>query len=280
MPAMVSVSQKEKAADFRAMHRRGSPFVIPNPWDLGSARMLAAMGARALATTSSGFAFTLGLADGGNVSRDAALRHAAEMAAAVSIPVSADLENGYGESPETAAETVRLAAEAGLAGCSLEDTALPGEEAYSFDLAAERIGAAAEAARRFGIVLTARADGMMSGAYDLDEAVRRLQAFQAAGADVLYAPLPPDWAGLARICKAVSGPVNALAAGSFTHARLSDFAAIGVARVSVGGGLARLTHAVLRKAGQAALAGDFSPLTDGMPGEEADKMLQTGGGGA
>ena len=268
--------QKARAARFLEMHRPGAPLVILNPWDLGSARMLAALGARALATTSSGFAFTRGRADGGNVSRDAALAHAAEMAGAVSVPVSADLENGYGESPEAAAETVRLAAAAGLAGCSVEDTDLPSQGAYSFELSAERIRAAAEAARRFGIVLTARADGMMTGRYGLDEAIRRLRAFEAAGADVLYAPAPPDWAGLGRICESVSAPVNALAAGDFARARLSDFARAGVARVSVGGGLARLTHAAIRDAGQSLLAGDFSPLTGGMAGEEADEMLQAG----
>ena len=150
--------QKARAARFLEMHRPGAPLVILNPWDLGSARMLAALGARALATTSSGFAFTRGRTDGGNVSRDAALEHAAEMAGAVSVPVSADLENGYGESPEEAAETVRLAAAAGLAGRSVEDTDLPSQGAYSFELSAERIRAAAEAARRFGIVLTARAE--------------------------------------------------------------------------------------------------------------------------
>ena len=272
-------SRREKTERFRRMHCPGSPLALPNPWDAGSARMLAALGAQALATTSSGFAFTRGLPDGGNISQDDALAHAAEVAAAVAVPVSADLENGYGESPEAAAETTRLAAEAGLAGCSLEDTALPLEEAYSFDLSVERIRAAAEAAREVGIVLTARADGIMTGAYGLDEAIRRLRAFEAAGADVLYAPMPPDWAGLERICAEVSAPVNALAAGDFARRSMADYARAGVARVSVGGGLARLTQALLRDAGRAVLAGDFSQLTGGMGEGEANEMLRVGAGG-
>ena len=273
-------SRRDKAERFRRMHCRGAPLALPNPWDAGSARMLAALGARALATTSSGFAFARGVADGGNISRDAMLAHAAEVAAAVAVPVSADLENGYGEAPATAAETVRLAAAAGLAGCSLEDTALPGEDAYPFDLAVERIRAAAEVAREIGIVLTARADGMMTGAYDLDEAIRRLRAFEAAGAEVLYAPMPPDWTGLERICAAVAGPVNALAAGEFARRSMADYARAGVARVSVGGGLARLTQALLRDAGREILTGDFSRLTGGISEKEANQMLRLGAGGS
>jgi hypothetical protein len=174
---------------FRALHVPGRPLVMPNPWDLGSAKLMAGLGAQALATTSAGHGFTLGLADGGQGSREMALRHAAELCAAADLPVNGDFENGYGDAPETVAETVRLAAEAGLAGVSIEDTAVPTTASYPFDLALARIEAAVAAAREVGIVLTARADGCIFGNYDPAEAVRRCQAFARAGAEVIYAPL-------------------------------------------------------------------------------------------
>ena len=265
---------------FRALHRPGAPFILANAWDAGSARMLAALGAEAIATSSAAHAFTLGRPDGGGVSRDEALAHAADLVAATPLPVSGDFENGFGDAPETCAETVRLAAEAGLAGLSIEDTALPDDAPYDFDLAVERIRAAAAAARALprDIVLVARADGLMTGRYGLDEALRRLRAFDAAGADCLYAPLPPEVADIATICRATTKPVNALAAGP--HARISraDFAAMGVARISIGSALARATHRVIAEAAEAMFgAGDFSPLTRGLSGSTVDALLVKGG---
>ena len=256
---------------FRALHQRGNPFVLINAWDAGSARVLAALGAQAIGTTSAGHAFTLGLADSGGISRDQELAHAADLVAATPLPVSGDFENGFGEAPETVAETIRLAAEAGLAGCSIEDTALPGEGSYDFDLAVERVRAGVAAVHGLGrdFVFVARADGVMTGAYDTDEAIRRLQAFEKAGADCVYAPLVPDLASLKKVCAAVNGPVNALAHGWACGLSRSEFAAAGVARISLGSSLARATHRVLVEAGQAAIGGDFTPLSTGMPGIDA-----------
>ncbi|TMV79561.1 isocitrate lyase/phosphoenolpyruvate mutase family protein, partial [Thioclava sp. BHET1] len=179
---------QDPGADFRALHRPGQPFILVNVWDAGSARMMAALGAQALATSSAAQAFTLGRPDGGTITRDEALAHAEMLVAATPLPVSGDLENGFGAAPETCAETVRLAAEVGLAGISIEDTALPGDAPYEFDLAVERMRAAAAAARALprDFMLIARADGVMLGHYGLEEALRRIRAFDAAGADGLY----------------------------------------------------------------------------------------------
>ncbi len=173
----------DPGAALRALHRPGDPFVLANAWDRGSARVLAALGAQAIGTTSAGFAFTRGLPDGAQVSLDETLAHAADLVAATPLPVSADLENGYAEAPEGVAETIRRAAEAGLAGGSIEDTDLPGAGAYAFFLAVQRIRAAAAAARALprDFVLVARADGLLTGAYDLREATARLEAFAEAG---------------------------------------------------------------------------------------------------
>jgi 2-methylisocitrate lyase-like PEP mutase family enzyme len=273
--------QIAKAERFRALHRPGTPFIIPNPWDAGSARMLAALGAEALATTSSGYAFTLGRPDMGHVSRDEALAHCRAIVTATPLPVSADLENGFGEAPEVVAETVRMAAQAGLVGCTIEDTALPSSGAYDFALALERVEAAVAAARGLGFpfMLTARADGVLNGAYDAGEAMRRLRAYDAAGADVLYAPLLP-MAETAALCASTDTPVNALAAGKFVHVPLVDFAAAGVARVSIGGGLARLTCATIRDAAQAMFGqGDFSPLAGAIGSGDAETLLSAGAKG-
>ena len=264
-------------ATFRALHRPGDPFVLANAWDEGSARVLKALGARAIGTSSAAHAFTLGRPDGGHVARDEALAHAERLVAATGLPVSGDFENGFGEAPETVAETVRLSAEAGLAGISVEDTALPGQAAYPFDLAVERIRAAAAAARGLGrdFVLVARADGVMTGAYDLDEALRRIRAFDAAGADCLYVPVPGTAADLARVVAATDKPVNALAVGPLAGITREGFAALGVARVSLGAALARATHRVLVDLGRAILEdGDFSGLGRTIPGTEIDRLLR------
>jgi 2-methylisocitrate lyase-like PEP mutase family enzyme len=252
----------DPGAAFRALHRPGDPLVLANAWDRGTARLLAGLGAPAIATTSAGFAFTLGLPDGARITRDQALAHAADLAAAVDVPVSADLENGYGDDPEDVAETIRLAGDAGLAGASIEDIALPSADAYPRGLAVERIRAAAAAARALkrGFVLTARADGVLTGAYGMDEALGRIRAFAEAGADCLYVPAPPDAAALRAVCDATLTPVNALAAGAFVNLSRADFAALGVARISLGAGLARLAQAAVVEGAQAALAGDFASL--------------------
>ncbi|HEU0222787.1 MAG TPA: isocitrate lyase/phosphoenolpyruvate mutase family protein [Paracoccaceae bacterium] len=263
---------------FRALHRPGDPFILANAWDAGSARLLAALGAEAIGTTSAGHAFTLGLPDGGHLGRDAALAHAEALVRATPLPVSGDFENGFGAAPETVAETVRLACEAGLAGCSIEDTDLPGQGPYDFAFAVERIRAAAAAARALprDFVLVARADGVMLGSYGVDEAIARIVAFAEAGADCLYVPLPPSLEDVARICRAVRVPVNALAAGPFVKHSRAEFAAAGVARISIGSALARVTHRAIVEAARPMLeAGDFSGLT-GMPGGEVDKLLAKG----
>lgn len=261
---------------FRALHVKGTPLLMVNVWDRGSAKMMQAMGAKALATSSAAHAFTMGRPDGGTLTRDEALAHAAELLSVVTVPVQGDFENRFGHDPDTCAETVRLAAEIGLAGICIEDTALPAQTAYEFDLAVERIRAAAAAARALpdDFVLTARADGILTGAYDTDEAIRRLQAFEAVGADCLYAPLPPDMAALARICAATTAPVNALIAGSFSQTNVKELAKIGVARISIGSSLARITHRAMHDAAVEMLgAGTFEALQHGISSDVIDGLL-------
>jgi 2-methylisocitrate lyase-like PEP mutase family enzyme len=264
---------------FHDLHQSGC-FVIPNPWDRGSARMMAALGARALATSSAAHAFTLGRPDMGGVTRDEALAHAADLVAATPLPVSGDFENGFGDAPDTVAETVRLSFEAGLSGISVEDTRMvPGNPAYPFDLAVERIRAGAAAARALGrpFIFCARADGVMNGSYDLAEGIRRLQAFEAAGADLLYLPVPPGRAELAQVLASVSRPVNALAAGPLKAMTLAELAAMGVRRISTGSQIARLTHAAIRDSVSAMLDhGSFAPLAGTASGDEIDALLLKG----
>lgn len=264
---------------FHALHQRGC-FVIPNPWDRGSARMMAALGAKALATSSAAHAFTLGRPDMGGVSRDEALAHAQDLLGATALPVSGDFENGFADDPQGVAETVRLSAEVGLSGISVEDTEMTeGAPAYPFALAVERIRAATAAARALGrpFVLCARADGVMNGTYDLAEGIRRLQAYQAAGADLLYLPVPPGRAELARVLASVTAPVNALAAGPLRDATLAELAAMGVRRISTGSQIARMAHAAIRDAMEGIAAGDFTPFKRGASGSEIDALLAAGG---
>ena len=262
---------------FRQLHDPGNPFLLANAWDLGSARVLEALGAEAIGTSSAAHAFTLGLPDMGHVGRDQALDHASAVVDAVTVPVSGDLENGYGHGPSDVAETVRRAAAAGLAGCSIEDTALPDSRPYSLADAVARIEAAVVAARSLpdDFVLVARADGVMNGHYDVDEAIARVKAFESVGADCVYVPLPPTMGDLARVCESVDVPVNALVAGSFTGHSRSDFAEIGVARLSLGSALARATHRTLIDVARHVLAGegDFGALGGGAPGSEIDALL-------
>lgn len=266
---------------FAELHAKGC-FVIPNPWDAGSARMMAAMGAEALATSSAAHAFTLGRPDMGHVTRDEALAHAESIAAATPLPVSGDFENGFADDPEGVAGTVRLAAEAGLSGCGIEDTRMvEGHPAYEFDLAVERIRAAAAAARGLGrpFVLVARADGVMNGTYDLAEGIRRLRAFEAAGADCLFLPVPPGRAELKQVLAAVTKPINALAAGPLRDLTVADLAAMGVRRISLGSMVARVTHAAIRDCMAGIFGnGSLAALKRAAAGGEIDALLRKGAG--
>ncbi len=242
--------------DFRALHE-GEPFVIPNAWDAGSARVFEALGFQAIATTSSGFAFTLGRVDGG-AGLDEVIEHVRALAAATSLPVSADLENGYGP-PGVAIER---AAEAGAAGGSIEDFD-PERGLYSRDEAVERVAEAVEAARATGFVLTARAENHIRGNPDLDDTIARLGAYEAAGADVLYAPGLRDGAEIRAVCEAVSKPVNVLAHRGLTMAEITE---AGGQRVSVGGALTWVSvGAVVAAAERIRDEGSFADLGVSLP---------------
>lgn len=245
------------ARTFRALHVPGAPLLMPNPWDIGSARVLAALGFRALATTSSGHAATLGRPDGA-VTRTEALEHAAQLVAAVDVPVSADLESGFGATPQEVADTMRAAAALGLAGCSIEDYDGSAEGLYALPLAAERVAAAVEAAG--DMVLTARAENFFRQRNpDLGDVVARLQAYQEAGADVLYAPGLATLADVRRVVSEVDRPVNVLAVPGLGS--VAALAEAGVARVSVGGSFAYVALGALVKAGRELLdAGSFEFL--------------------
>jgi 2-methylisocitrate lyase-like PEP mutase family enzyme len=253
----VNPSQQQKGGAFRALHE-GPAFVIPNPWDAGSARVLAALGFKALATTSSGFAFTLGRLDG-EVSLDEAIEHVTALARATSLPLSVDLENGYGPEPEAAASAVARAAEAGAVGGSIEDYD-PRGHIYALEHAAERVAAAGEAARRldFPFMLTARAENHIRGNSDLDDTIARLQAYERAGADVLYAPGLGSADEIRAVCEATSKPVNVLARMDLS---MGEMAAAGAQRVSVGGALTwSAVNAMAAAAERIRDFGDFSSL--------------------
>ena len=237
----MSVTQKEKADHFRALHDGPGAFIIPNPWDVGSARILAGLGFQALATSSAASASSLGRRDGG-LTRDEALTHARLIVDATDLPVSADLEKGFGDAPEAAAETIRLAAGVGLVGCTIEDaTRNPAKPLYDLALAVERIAASAQAARAlpFHFVLTARAHNLLYAAPSLDDTIRRLQAFEAAGADVLFAPGLPDLAAVRAVCTAVSKPVNFMVGIKGKSFSVDGLAAAGVRRISLATSLYR-----------------------------------------
>ena len=259
MPA----TQDEKAARFRALHDGPDPFVIPNPWDVGSARILAGLGFRALATSSAASACAVGRRDGG-LTRDEALAHSRTIVDATDLPVSADLEKGFGDSPEIVADTIRLAAEAGLVGCTIEDaTGREDRPLYDETLAVERIAAAAESVRalRFPFMLTARAHNLMYAAPSLDATIRRLQAFENAGADVLFAPGLPDLAAVRAVCDAVSKPVNFMVGIKGKSFSVRDLAAAGVRRISLATSLYRAAMTgFLSAATEVKEAGQFSFL--------------------
>jgi 2-methylisocitrate lyase-like PEP mutase family enzyme len=270
----MAISQAEKGQRFEALHRRPGAFVIPNPWDAGSARILGALGFEALATTSAGFAFAIGKRDGAT-SREELLAHLRALTAASDLPVSADLEKCFGDDPATVAETIRLAAEAGIVGGSVEDFSDdPRRPIYDFAHAVERVAAAVEAARAlpFRFMLTARAENFLRGRPDLDDTIRRLQAFEKAGADVLYAPLLPDLAAITTVCAAVSKPVNVLVGRPLVA--VAELAQAGVKRISLGGLLARAAlGGLLRAAKEIKDHGTFGFAKDAAPGGEINAMM-------
>jgi 2-methylisocitrate lyase-like PEP mutase family enzyme len=253
-----------KGEAFRALHA-GEPFVIPNPWDAGSARVLEALGFKAVASTSSGFAFTHGRLDG-NVTLDQVVQHAEELDRAVGLPVSIDLEHGYGREPERAAHAIERVAKAGAVGASIEDND-PSQGIYEISHAVDRIAAAAQTAHAlpFPFTLTARAENHIRGNPDLDDTIARLQAFEGAGADVLFAPGLRTGEEIRRVCAAVSKPVNVLALRGM---KMSEIIDAGAQRVSVGGGLTWIAVNAMAGAAQSILAGDLSVLEASPPLED------------
>jgi 2-methylisocitrate lyase-like PEP mutase family enzyme len=264
-----------KVAAFRALHERPGAFVIPNPWDIGSARILAGLGFEALATTSAGAAFAMGVLDGA-LGRDAILANAGAIAGATGLPVNADLENCFADAPEAAAETIRRAAAAGLAGGSIED-ADASLAIYPFDQAVERVAVAVEAASAApaGFVLTARAENFLRGRPDLDDTIRRLQAFEKAGADVLYAPGLPDFDAIRTVCAAVSKPVNILANTRIPGLSVAVLAELGAKRISLGGTLSRtILGSLVRAASELRDHGTFGFAQDALPMAEISRLMQ------
>jgi 2-methylisocitrate lyase-like PEP mutase family enzyme len=265
--------QTDKAREFLDLHRPGDPLLLPNPWDAGSAKVLASLGFRALATTSSGHAASLGRLDG-SVSRDEAIAHAALIVAATGLPVTADLENCFADDPSGVEQTVALAVRAGLAGCSLEDFTGNGDDPiYPIELAAERVAAAARAARSpegARLVLTARAENYLHGHPDLNDTIARLQAYAAAGADVLYAPGLTRLADIRQLVAAVDRPVNVLAFAGAPS--VSELAEAGASRISVGGAFAYAAYGALADAATELLdKGTYGYLTTSATGRQAIK---------
>ncbi|MCA1440418.1 isocitrate lyase/phosphoenolpyruvate mutase family protein [Ensifer sp. IC4062] len=268
--------QQAKYNRLKALHEGDQAFVIPNPWDAGSARLLTSLGFEALATTSAGYAFSKGKRDSfAGLSRSEILENAAEIIGATHLPVSADLEDGFGAAPETCAETVRMACGVGLVGGSIEDaTGDPDAPIYDLAHAVERVRAAAEATRELPFLLTARAENYLWGRADLDDTIRRLQAFSEAGADVLYAPGLPDIDAIRAVCRAVDKPVNVvmgLKGRSYSVAELSE---AGVRRISVGGSFARAAlGALMRAAQEVKSAGTFTYAVDAIPGTVITQLM-------
>ncbi len=266
----------EKCQTFREMHERTGLFVMPNPWDVGSARILESLGFEAVATTSSGFAFAQGRLDY-EMGRDAVLEHCRTLVAATSVPVSADLENGFGDDPQTAAETIRLAAETGLAGGSIEDsTGPPVNSIYEQALAVERIRAAAETVRQLPVpfVLTARCENYLHQRPDLSDTIRRLQAYQDAGADVLYAPAIKSPEDIATLVRSVDRPVNVLMGMPGMNLSVAQLAAMGVKRITVGSALARAAiGGFLRAAREIRENGTFHFNDEAAPSKEINALL-------
>jgi 2-methylisocitrate lyase-like PEP mutase family enzyme len=271
-------TQKEKGRIFGTLHARSHAFILPNPWDVGTARLLAGLGFEALATTSAGYAFSAGKLDGA-IGREEMMVHIAATAAATDLPVSADLENGFGDAPEAAAETIRLAAGAGVVGGSIEDRSRCAERGvYELDHATERVHAAAEAARGlpFPFTLTARAENYLAGRPDLRDTIKRLQAYQEAGADVLYAPGLARKEDIAAVVREVDRPVNVVMGLQGAQLSRDELSAIGVKRISVGSALSRAAlGAFLRAAEEMREHGTFTFANDAVSSRDLSAMFKS-----
>jgi 2-methylisocitrate lyase-like PEP mutase family enzyme len=272
------VTQAEKAERFRALHTRAGAFVIPNPWDAGTAKMLASMGFEALTTTSAGLAFALGKQDGaGVVTRDETIANAKAIVDATDLPVAADLENGFGDSPDAVAETIRLASEAGLVGGSIEDaTGDPRNPIYPFPHAVTRVAAAVEAARAlpFPFIMVGRAENFLHGRPDLDDTIRRLQAFESVGADVLYAPGLTKAEDIRAVCASVNKPVNVVMGLKGGSLSVTELAALGVKRISVGSALSRAAlGAFVRAAREIREHGTFDFAKESVPYADVNALM-------
>ena len=275
------MSQLDKALSFKNLHQGPQPLVMPNPWDVGTARVLASMGFKALATTSAGLAFAFGRKDAENaLSRDEILRNAHDIVNASDLPVSADLENGFGDTPDAVAETIRMAVAIGLVGGSIEDaTGRQESPIYAFDHAVERIAAAAEVVHGlpFPFMLTARAENFLNGRFDLDDTIRRLQAFEAAGADVLFAPGLPDAEAIRLVCASVSKPVSVVMGLKGTTYSVSQLGDLGVRRISLGSSLSRAAlGAFMRAAQEVQSMGTFSFSDQAIPFDVVNGMMIKG----
>lgn len=270
------MDQQQKYERFKRLHEQDRAFVIPNPWDAGSSKLLASLGFEALATTSAGYAFAKGKRDSfAGLSRDEILENAAEIVGATDLPVSADLEDGLGVSPQACAQTIELASGIGLVGGSIEDaTGDRDRPIYDLSLAVERVAAAAESARGRLFLLTARSENFLCGRPDLDDTIKRLQAFSQAGADVLYAPGLPDLDAIRTVCASVDKPVNVvmgLRGPSYTVEELSN---AGVRRISVGGSFARAAlGALMRAAQEVRTSGTFTYSSEAMPGADIARLM-------
>jgi 2-methylisocitrate lyase-like PEP mutase family enzyme len=277
LAGLIVRTQAVKGRAFRALHARAGAFIIPNPWDVGTARLLARLGFEALATTSAGYAFSIGRRDNA-VGRDRMLAHAGEIASATDLPISADLENGFGDDPGTVADTIRRAAAVGLAGASIEDASGRADgPIYALGLAVERLRAAAEVARAlpFPFILTGRAENYVAGRPDLDDTIRRLQAYQEAGADVLYAPGLARAEDIATVVRAVDRPVNVLMGSPGVRLSLAALSEMGVKRVSVGSALSRAAlGAFLRAAGEMQEHGTFTFADEAVGYRDVNAMFE------
>ncbi len=257
---------------FKLLHESTGTFVIPNPWDAGSAKILTALGFKALATTSAGYAFSAGLRDSvGNTDREGLLQNARQIAEATTLPVSADLEDGFGANPEACAETMLLASKAGLAGGSIEDASGDKRKpVFDFQQSVERVAAAAEAARDCSILLTARAENFICGRPDFDDTLKRLVAYAQAGADVVYAPGLPSLEAIKTVCESVNKPVNVLMGLSGATYSVAELADVGVKRISVGGSMARAALGeFIRAAEEVRDQGTFTYSTKAIPDRDA-----------
>ncbi|MEQ4618437.1 MAG: isocitrate lyase/phosphoenolpyruvate mutase family protein [Corticimicrobacter sp.] len=269
-------AQQKKFEQFRALHQRPKAFVIPNPWDAGSTRLLTSLGFEALATTSAGYAFSRGRRDSlTGLARDEVLANAAEIVGATHLPVSADLGDGFGADAETCAETIREASLTGLVGGSIEDaTGDPDRPVHAFAHAVERVRAAAEAARDLPFVLTARAENYLYGIESLDDTIKRLQAFAEAGAEVLYAPGLPDLDAIRTVCREVDRPVNVVMGLKGPVYSVSELEDAGVRRISVGGSMARAAlGGLMRAAEEVRTSGTFTYAAAALPGSVISALM-------